>query len=133
MKNINVILICIIVALVSGIGGFFIGTNVKENITTDSLEIKKDKNSDENNLVGTYKTNTWNGKEAVLVLNEDKTMIHPTGSRGTWLLEDGKLYVEFGAETPTFDENGAQTNTAKSRQEVTIVDSGLVDVFYLII
>lgn len=127
MKNINIVLVCIIIALISGGIGFMLGMNVKTSITTsNSLEIQDNKNNDENNLVGTYKTNTWNGKEAVLVLNADKTMIHPTGNRGIWLLEDGKLYVEFETEVPTFDGSETQIKTTKSRQEVTIVDSGLM-------
>ena len=131
MRNINIILVCMIIALLSGGIGFMIGMNMKANITTtsttsNSLEVQNDKNNDEINLVGTYKTNTWNGKEAVLVLNADKTMIHPTGNRGIWLLEDGKLYIEFETEFSTFDESETQTKTTKSRQEVTIVDSGLM-------
>lgn len=123
MKKINIILICIIIALISGIIGFTIGMNVKGNCTSSSVT----QQNDENNIVGTYKTNTWNGKEAVLVLNKDKTMIHPTGSKGIWLLEDGKLYVEYEMEIPIWDNNGTEQNkTSTNKQEVTIVDGGLM-------
>lgn len=82
MKKINIILICIIIALISGAIGFIIvininGTNIKEK-----------------EIIGTYKTNDWNGEEAVIALKKDKTMICPNGN-GTWSLEDGKIYIEY--------------------------------------
>ena len=83
MKKINIVSICVIIALVFGIIGFMIGINVNG--------ISKN----ESNLVGTYKTNSWNGKEAVLVLQKDKTMIHPMGYNGTWLIDAGKVYIEY--------------------------------------
>ena len=88
MNKTNMILICIIIALVSGIIGFIIGMNVKESNGINSSSVK----NEEQNLVGTYKTNTWNGKEAIIALKSDKTMICPNGS-GTWSFEDGKLYI----------------------------------------
>lgn len=54
-------------------------------------------------------------------------MIHPTGSKGIWLLEDGKLYVEYEMEIPIWDNNGTEQNkTSTNKQEVTIVDGGLM-------
>ena len=122
MNKTNIILICIIIALVSGIIGFIIGMNVKGNSDTNSISI----NNEEKNLVGTYKTNTWNGKEAVIALKSDKTMICPNGS-GTWLLEDSKLYIEYDMQIPLINENGQQDyKTAHQKQEVTIVENGLM-------
>ena len=84
MNKTNMILICIIIALISGIIGFIIGINFKGNneINSSSVSMK----NEEKNLVGTYRTNTWNGKEAVIALKSDKTMICPNGS-GTWSFE----------------------------------------------
>lgn len=126
MKKINVVLICVIIALVSGIIGFVIGIN------------RNSKN--ESNLVGTYKTNEWNGKEAVLVLQKDKTMIHPMGYNGTWLIDAGKLYIEYDyidtvAQSADemiamFSEENKQTSEKNykkhEKQEITIVDGGLM-------
>ena len=118
------ILICVTIALISGIIGFIIGINFKGNneINLSSVSIK----NEERNLVGTYKTNTWNGKEAVIALKSDKTMICPNGS-GTWTFEDGKLYIEYDFEVPQITEDGRQEyKKSHNKQEVTIVESGLM-------
>ena len=80
MNKLSVVLLCIIFVLVGGICGFFVANMMNEKSGSD--------------IVGTYKTSTWNGKEAVLILNKDKTCIHPSGTSGTWSAEDNKLYVE---------------------------------------
>ena len=121
MNKTNIVLICIIIALVSGIIGFIIGMNVKVNNETNSNST----NTEEKNFVGTYKTNTWNGKEAVLVLNTDGTMIYPTGARGTWALEDGKLYVEFET-TYSYADGEIHTETKNNKMEINIVSGGLM-------
>ena len=124
MNKTNMILICVTIALISGIIGFIIGINFKGNneINLSSVSIK----NEERNLVGTYKTNTWNGKEAVIALKGDKTMICPNGS-GTWTFEDGKLYIEYDFEVPQITEDGRQEyKKSHNKQEVTIVESGLM-------
>lgn len=124
MNKTNMILICVTIALISGIIGFIIGINFKGNneINLSSVSIK----NEERNLVGTYKTNTWNGKEAVIALKSDKTMICPNGS-GTWSFEDGKLYIEYDFEVPQITEDGRQEyKKSHNKQEVTIVESGLM-------
>ena len=121
MNKISKILICIFIALISGVIGFIIGINVNNN---------KD-------LVGTYKTNTWNGKEAIIALQKDKTMICPNG-RGTWLLEDGKLYIEYDyTDSVAIMVDEFNKNTGKSqesdrdykkhaKQEVIVVENRLM-------
>ena len=124
MNKTNMILICVTIALISRIIGFIIGINFKGNneINLSSVSIK----NEERNLVGTYKTNTWNGKEAVIALKSDKTMICPNGS-GTWTFEDGKLYIEYDFEVPQITEDGRQEyKKSHNKQEVTIVESGLM-------
>lgn len=124
MNKTNMLLICIIIALVSGIIGFKIGMNVKENNETNLSSVSV--NNEEKNLVGTYKTNTWNGKEAVIALMNDKTMICPNGN-GTWSFEDGKLYIEYEFEVPQITEDGRQEyKKTLNKQEVMIVESGLM-------
>ena len=117
MKRINIILLCVVIALVFGFLGFLIGININDKLNITNLE--KD-------LVGTYKTNEWNGKEAVLVLQKDKTMIHPNGYRGTWYIENEKLFVEYEIDIPTFEGNSQSTETTKNKQELTIVSNGLL-------
>ena len=124
MNKTNIILISLIIALVSGIIGFIIGMNVNGNNEKNSNLISM--KNEEKNLIGTYKTNTWNGKEAIIALKNDKTMICPNGS-GTWLIEDGKLYIEYDMQVPQINENGQQDyKTAHNKQEVTIVENGLM-------
>ncbi|HJJ09751.1 MAG TPA: hypothetical protein OIM50_05615 [Clostridiaceae bacterium] len=114
MNKTNKILICALIALISGVIGFIIGINVNVNLQNDK------------GLVGTYKTNTWNGKEAIIALQKDKTMICPNGS-GTWALEDGKLYIEYDYEILKFSETGEQEyEKIHSKQEVMIVENGLM-------
>lgn len=114
MNKTNKILICALIALISGVIGFIIGINVNVNLQNDK------------GLVGTYKTNTWNGKEAIIALQKDKTMICPNGS-GTWALEDSKLYIEYDYEILKFSETGEQEyEKIHSKQEVMIVENGLM-------
>ena len=114
MRKINIIIIGIVIALIFGIIGFFIGNNV--NLKNDNKKI-----------VGTYKTSNWNGKEAVLVLNADKTMIHPNGYTGTWLFQDNKLFIEYKMEIPTLDDTGNQSDQKKkTKQEISIVPNGVI-------
>lgn len=116
MKKINIILICIIISLISGIIGFFLGINIKDEIKLNKAE--KD-------IVGTYKTSTWNGGDAVLVLNEDKTCIHPTGSKGKWYLEDNKLYLEI-EYNHSYMDGTSETKKSTSKQEAIVVDKGIM-------
>ena len=86
----------------------------------------KEYKKNEDKVVGTYKTNTWNGKEAIIALKSDKTMICPNGS-GTWSFEDGKLYIEYDYDLPQISEDGRQEyEKSHKKQEVTIVESGLM-------
>ena len=124
MSKTNMILICIIIALVSGIIGFMIGMNVNGNSDKNSNLVSM--KNEEKNLVGTYNTNTWNVKEAIIALKNDKTMICPNGS-GTWVIEDGKLYIEYEMQIPLISESGQQEyKTSQNKQEVTIVENGLM-------
>ena len=125
MNKINIILICVLIALISGVVGFIVGINVNSN-----PQGNKD-------LVGTYKTNTGNGKEAIIALQKDKSMICPNGS-GTWLFEDGKLYIEYdytdsaAMMVDEFNKNiGTNQESNKdykkhAKQEVMVVESGLM-------
>ncbi len=114
MNKINKILIYVLIALISGVTGFIIGININTNVQNDK------------ELVGTYKTNTWNDKEEIIALQKDKTMICPNGS-GTWSLEDGKLYIEYDYEISTISETGEQEyKKSHEKQEVMIVEGGLM-------
>lgn len=123
MKKTYIILICIIIA--SGIVGFTIGLNINLNRNTN-INNTTQAEEKEDSLVGTYKTNTWNGKEAIIALQKDKTMICPNGS-GTWVFENGKLYIEYDYILPEYTEDGHRVNkTTHSKQEVLIVENGLM-------
>ena len=86
MKRTYIIFLCLIIALVSGVFGFFIGINLNNS---------KPLSKDEKSIAGTYKTNNWNGNEAVLVINEDNTFIHPNGYSGTWSIDGNKILLQY--------------------------------------
>ena len=104
MNKTSIILLCVVVALVSGIIGFVIGTK--------TIICESDNSS---SVIGTYRTNSWNGEEAVLVIKEDGTLIYPTGQRATWIYEDNHLYI------PAITETGEE-----KRQELELVDGGIM-------
>jgi hypothetical protein len=116
------IIICIIIALVFGSIGFIIGFNIKDSFSL---------NKKEKDLVGTYRTQDWNGKEGIIVLNKNKTCIHPSGYAGTWYIENGKLYMDV--DFPTIASNKEKTlyyetfeKTEKKKIEVLVVEKGLI-------
>ena len=116
------IIICIIIALVFGSIGFIIGFNIKGSFSL---------NKKEKDLVGTYRTQDWNGQEGIIVLNKDKTCIHPSGYMGTWYIENGKLYMDVNF--PTIASNKEKTSyyetfekTEKKKIEVLVVEKGLM-------
>lgn len=113
MRKINYILLCIIIALITGLLGFLVGINLKDISNLDKKELS---------LLGTYRNNSSNGKESILVLNEDKTCIHFTGNKGIWYIEDQKLYLLI-ERTTTF--NG-ETTSGTYKQEAEIVDKGIM-------
>lgn len=118
MKKINIILITVIIALVSGLIGSLIGIKVGCNNGISNTE--KD-------LIGTYRTSDWNGKEGIIVLNKDKTCIHPMGYTGKWFIENNKLYMEV--DFPTIDEDTLSLTTDKTTKEkieVLVVEKGLM-------
>ena len=110
MNKLSIVLLCIIFVLVGGICGFFISNHMNMNQDTSLNADSK------NEMVGTYKTSTWNGKDAVLVLNADGTCIHPTGSKGTWSVEGDTLHLDIVFRS----EDGVE------RRDATIVPSGVM-------
>ena len=94
MNKTNVILICVIIALISGIAGYIIGVNVTKTapaVAENPAPIQE--LTPEEKCVGTYYSSTWNGKNATLVLNADMTMKYPTGDTGTWSVEGDKIHL----------------------------------------
>lgn len=71
--------------------GFFIGFLVGQNIEST------------NSAVGTYKTDSWNGKSAALSLKKDGSCIYPTGETGTWSQDGDKITIVLGDYTCTAD------------------------------
>lgn len=93
MKKIKVTLICIIIALITGIIGFFIGLYAREN-STNNQNFSESSNQDKQNaVVGTYYAPNWNGHEATLILNNDGTCKYPTGDTGKWNTDGEKVYI----------------------------------------
>lgn len=83
-KKVN-LLVCILSSVLFCIVGFIIGINLRDEIKLSKIEKQ---------IVGTFKTSTWNGKDAVLVINEDKTCIYPSGSsKCEWVLQNNNIVL----------------------------------------
>ena len=127
MTKTNIILIFIINTLISAIIGFIIGININNTF----ISSKK--------IVGTYRKNSFGDyKEEIIALQKDKSMIFKNG-KGTWSIENGKLYIEYDYIDDTLmaiDEfDNAITNTQNkkkidykrhAKEEITIVENGLI-------
>lgn len=127
MKKLNVILICIIVALIFGIVGYIIGINMRyipKNSSLSNVNI-------EEKIVGTYYCTTWNGHEAVLTLYKDGTCDYPTGNNGTWTVEKNTIHIDIdfsSALNEFYNKVGEEKSltSAKDRHDAIIVDNGII-------
>lgn len=79
MKKKALGVVFVVLALVVGI---FVGFILGQNLEFDSQS-----------AVGSYKTDTWNGKSASLVLKKDGTCLYPTGASGTWTQEGDTITI----------------------------------------
>lgn len=127
MTKTNIILIFIINTLISAIIGFIIGININNTF----ISSKK--------IVGTYRKNSFGDyKEEIIALQKDKSMIFKNG-KGTWSIENGKLYIEYDYIDDTlmaideFDNTLTNTLDKKKRdykrhakEKITIVENGLI-------
>ena len=90
MKNKKMVLICVIVLLITFGLGFLIGISINNN---DELKYKKV------NVAGTYRTNAWNGKEAVLVLKDTMACMYPNNSnKCEWNLSEDIVRIIISKE-----------------------------------
>ena len=80
-KTKNIIIVMLAATLFIG---FFVGLLVGMNVEPS------------NSVVGTYKTDYWNGKSSVLVLNEDGSCFYPTGATGTWSQQGNQISIDLG-------------------------------------
>lgn len=90
MKHKKMVLVCVIVLLITFGLGFLIGISINNN---DDLKYKKV------NVAGTYRTNTWNGKEAVLVLKDTMACMYPNNSnKCEWSLSEDIVRIIISKE-----------------------------------
>lgn len=129
MKKINVVLICVIIALITGALGFFLGFYSRNFFLNNRNK--------QNSIAGTYHSTNWNGGEGVLILNDDGTCKYPTGNDGTWYSREDKIYInldysdvindfynQFGEEyNPTVENTPV---TKDDEYDAIIVDSGII-------
>ena len=98
MKKDILWIVIVILALIIGLAlGYILGNNFscKDN---ESLNKTPGTNSGANNnpassAVGSYKTESWNGKPSALVLKSDGTCHYPTGNTGTWSQDDSIVLI----------------------------------------
>lgn len=95
MKNQALGVTFVVLALAIGIlAGFILGQNLE---------------FDSQSAVGSYKTDSWNGKSASLILKKDGTCKYPTGTSGTWTQEKNIISIVLhGTDIHTAEvvENG---------------------------
>ena len=92
MKNnsiliILLVIIFVLVLLVGLFAGYVIagGVNNSSNLESDTTPA----------AVGSYKTDSWNGKSAALVIKPDGTCLYPTGDTGTWTLSGNTISIKL--------------------------------------
>ena len=61
---------------------------------------------EDNSLVGTYITDNWSGKEAVLMLLNDGTFMLPSGVTGTWSVEGDTIHLNETLQEATIVPGG---------------------------
>lgn len=85
MKVFVSVALCMVIFL----SGFFCGRFISNSSTTNSSTTDT-----LNDIAGTYKTSTWNGGDAVLVLYDNGECIHPSGAKGTWSVEEMTIHLD---------------------------------------
>ena len=93
------IIIGILVILV--FTSFLLGKNI------DSIFDLEENSID--HIVGVYETSSWNGDTAILCLYDDGTCQYPTGSSGSWELNENQIIITL---IGTKYDNGYRTITA---------------------
>lgn len=92
--------ISIIVVLIAVMVSFLIGKNIDNFFGADTNMTKQ--------LVGVYESDSWNGKQAYLILYDDGTCQYPSGGGISWSLNNN--LVEITVKHMVYD-NGTQTLT----------------------
>lgn len=109
MKRLSIFIVIIMIAIIFGVAGYLIGVNSNTN----------------SNAVGLYHSNLWNDREATLVLNADGTCKYPTGSNGTWTIENNIIHINLG-NTNTVPNDVNVTSTATTSNTANIHDATIV-------
>jgi len=87
MKKFSIVLIVILIIALGVVTSLY--------IREKNLNEKSNKEEGQS-VIGTYFNENWNGRNATLVIKEDGTCKYPTGSTGTWTLEDGVIKINLG-------------------------------------
>ena len=107
MKKPVKIAIAIAIVLSSALIGFLIGNNLKFHV------------------VGVYHNDSWNGKEASLILNKDGSCEYPSGGDATWKRDENQIIITVTSTGRIMDGNIQEVSTT-STHICEIVNNGLV-------
>ena len=109
-------------------------SNTQNVIKTEKITHNSDI-TDTSSLVGTYRgiwnnnavssQSNFNNCDAVIVLFEDSTMIHPNGQRGKWYIENGEVILEY-EYTSSYADGEIRTKTNTVKHNCTILEKGLL-------
>ena len=106
-NNLLWIFLVICVLIIGFLAGYLVAMqNPGRAILTDN---GLRKNSSQ--AIGSYKSDSWNGGSAALVLKNDGTCLYPTGAYGTWTQENKKIKILL---------DGASVHTAE------LVEGGII-------
>ena len=131
MYSKKLIVFCILLSIFSCILSIISVTIIYPS-KVNSLGFSNSQNVDLNttSLVGTYRgkynqTNrsNYDNDDYVIVLFEDFTMIHPSGVRGTWYVENGDVVLQY--ESYNYNEKG-EKQPIIAHDKATIVYKGLL-------
>lgn len=132
MKKIIMVIICIVVAVVFFVCGFFLGKNSTEKEVATEETNTQEKVSKEKQLVGLYYCDNWNGNSrAQLELFEDGTLKYPIRildtDKGTWNVEGDVIKVVLDVDkTSDMWKAYQEMNYDPSQPEIRIINEGLL-------
>ena len=109
----TVAILCIAIAFVVGIGGGYILANIPNN-----------------DIVGVYYSEQWNGKSATLILDEDGTCKYPTGEMGSWKKDGETITIRLVSEGESTSSLGTSISSSQLSYDHTytvyIVEDGIL-------
>lgn len=115
MKKSKIIIICIVIALFSGIIGFIVGKNINDN---------------KSNIEGIYYSYKWNNRTGVLKILPDGTFNYPSGGTGTWSIKGSTIHLDMNIDQNKIEfykqYKLGNLVDGKDRHDAELVNDGII-------